>query len=114
MVRAGLLGGSDAAVAEAKRLLADSADHYAVDEDEVNGAGCLLMSVDRARDALGLLRWSTERFPKSANTWDSLAWAYYQLGDRLQALANFKEDVRLDPKNEVAAELLAALTGIAR
>ena len=114
VVRAGLLGGSDAAVAEAKRLLADSADHYAVDEDEVNGAGCLLMSVDRPRDALGLLRWNTERFPKSANTWDSLAWAYYQLGDRLQALANLKEDVRLDPKNEVAAELLAALTRIAR
>jgi enterochelin esterase family protein len=109
LVRAGLLNGGDAALAEAKRLLADNTDHYALDEDEINGAGCMLMLVDRAREALGLLRWNTDRFPKSANTWDSLAWAYYQTGDRLQAIANFKEDVRLDPKNAVAAELLAEL-----
>lgn len=110
LVRTGLVSGGDAALAEAKRLLANNADGYALDEDEINTAGCMLMIVDRARESLGLLRWNTERFPKSANTWDSLAWAYYQIGDRLQAIANFKEDVRLDPKNAVAAELLAAIS----
>ncbi|MDB4964531.1 MAG: putative esterase [Myxococcales bacterium] len=110
LVRTGLLSGGDAALAEAKRLFANNADSYALDEDEINGAGCMLMTVDHPQDALGLLHWNTERFPKSANTWDSLAWAYYQIGDRLAAIANFKEDVRLDPKNAVAAELLTVLS----
>lgn len=109
LVRTGLLSGGDAALAEAKRLLANDADGYALDEDEINTAGCMLMIVDHAREALGLLRWNTERFPKSANTWDSVAWAYYQIGDRLEATANFKEELRLDPKNAVAAELLKEL-----
>jgi tetratricopeptide (TPR) repeat protein len=97
-------------LAEGKRLLAANTDGYALDEDEINNAGCLLLMSDHASESLGLLRWNTERFPKSANTWDSLAWAYYFLGDRLRAVENFEEDVRLDPKNLLAAQLLEELT----
>lgn len=109
LVRTALLDGGDAALAQARQLLAANHEGYALDEDAINTAGCLLFILGHARDALGLLRWNTERFPKSANTWDSLAWAYYFLGDRAHAIANFKEDVRLDPKNRDAAQLLAEL-----
>jgi hypothetical protein len=110
LVRVALLNGSDAAVTEAKRLLAANRDGYVIDEDEINTAGCLLTTIGHAGESLGLLRWNTERFPKSANTWDSLAWAYYFLGDRTHAVENLKEDVRLDPKNRHAAQLLKELT----
>ena len=110
LVRTALLEGGDAALGEAKRLLASNAAGYVLDEGEINDAGCLLMFLDHARDSLGLFAWNTERFPKSANTWDSLAWAYYELGDRLHAIANFQQDVRLDPKNVAAAQVLSELT----
>ena len=110
LVRTGLLDGGDAALAEAKRLLAANPDGYVLDEDEINQAGCIILQLDHARESVPLLRWNTERFPKSANTWDSLAWAYYELGDRLRAIENFKIDVRLDPKNLAAAHVLAELT----
>src|SRR5262249_53419322 len=88
LVRTALLNGGDAALAEAKQLLAANAHDYTLDEEEINNAGCFLLMIDHASESLGLLRWNTERFPKSANTWDSLAWAYYFLGDRAHALEN--------------------------
>ena len=110
LLRIGLLEGGDAMLAEAKRLLAANATGDLVDEDEINNAGCMLLSFAHARDSVPLLRWNTERFPKSANTWDSLAWAYLILGDRAHAIENFKIDVQLDPKNFGAAQVLGELT----
>jgi enterochelin esterase-like enzyme len=112
LVRTGLLDGGEAALAEAKRLLALNAEGYVVDEDAINDAGCLLLFLDHARESVPLFRWNTERFPKSANTWDSLAWAFYELGDRPHAVENFKIDVRLDPKNLTAAHVLGELTAL--
>lgn len=110
LVRAALLDGGDAAVTEAGRLSSAGSDGYLLDEDEINTAGCLLMTLDHPNESLGLLRWNTERFPQSANTWDSLAWAYYFLGERAHAIENLKQDLRLDPKNSHAAQLLEELT----
>ena len=98
----------------AKRLLAANADGYVLDEDEINTAGCFLTSLDHTSEALGLLRWNTERFPKSANTWDSLAWAYYFLGDSTHAVENLNIDVRLDSKNRDATRLLEELKAFPR
>ena len=111
LLRVGLLDGGDAVLTEAKRLLAGNSEGYAIDEDDVNMVGCILFMTGHAQASLPLLRWNTERFPKSANTWDSLAWVYRELGDRARAIENFKIDVRLDPKNVVAAHVLADLTG---
>jgi enterochelin esterase-like enzyme len=111
LLRVGLLDGGDAVLTEAKRLLAGNSEGYAIDEDDVNMVGCILFLTGHAQESLPLLRWNTERFPKSANTWDSLAWVYRELGDRTRAIENFKVDVRLDPKNVVAAHVLADLTG---
>lgn len=110
LVRIGLLEDGDAMLAEAKRLVAAKAEDDLVDEDEVNNAGCQVFMLGHVRDSLALLRWNTERFPKSANTWDSLAWAYLMLGDRAHAIENFKIDVRLDPKNFGATQVLGELT----
>jgi enterochelin esterase-like enzyme len=110
LVRAALVSGAEAGVTAAKRLLAANADGYVLDENEINTAGCLLMTIDHPRESLGLLRWNTERFPMSANTWDSLAWAYYFAGDKVRAVESLKQDLRLDPKNAHAAQLLGELT----
>ncbi|HEY2748997.1 MAG TPA: alpha/beta hydrolase-fold protein, partial [Polyangia bacterium] len=110
LVRAALLDGGDAAAAEGKRLLSANAESYLLDEDEINTAGCLLMTIDHPRESLALLRWNTERFPASANTWDSLGWAYYFAGERTRAVESLREDLRLDPKNRHAAQLLRELT----
>jgi len=98
LLRAALLDGGDAALTDAKRLLATTADGWVIDEDEVNAVGCLLLFLEHARASIPLFVWNTERFPKSWNTWDSLAWAYLIIGDRPHAIAEFKQSLAIDPK----------------
>jgi enterochelin esterase-like enzyme len=111
LLRAALLNGGDSALADAKRAMGANVDPYILDEDEINTVGCLLLMLDHARDSVPLLRWNTERFPKSWNTWDSLAWAYVFLGERVHAVENFKQELVLDPKNPFATSMLGELSG---
>jgi hypothetical protein len=41
---------------------------------------------------------------------ERLAWAYSFVGERAHAVESLKEDLRLDPKNRHAAQLLHELT----
>jgi enterochelin esterase-like enzyme len=110
LVRASLLDGGVAALAAAKTLLSKSSEGYALDEDEIIAVGGMLMMIEHARDSVPLLQWGTERFPKSANAWDYLAWAYFMAGDRAHAVEGFKQVLALDAKNTDAATMLAELS----
>jgi hypothetical protein len=110
LARIAIIDGGAAALAEAKKLLATNANSYALDEDEVNAAGCLLLMLDHPRESLPLFLWNTERFAKSWNTWDSLAWAYLMIGDRPNAIKNFKQELALDPKNPIGTSMLGELS----
>ena len=46
---------------------------------------------------------NTQRFPKSANTWDSLGEAYATKGDKKNAIINFKKSLTLNPPANVKA-----------
>ena len=100
------MGLGDAAPLDPAKVVTEGTNKPAPKPKNMEAAALL----DHAHESLALLRWNTERFPKSANTWDSLAWAYYFLGDHSHAVENFKEDVRLDPQNRSAAQLLEELT----
>jgi enterochelin esterase family protein len=99
--RIALLDGGDAAVTAGKRLLDANPDGYALDETAINDAAYAIAGIDHYREALPLFAWIVERFPASANAYDSLGEAQFVVGDRVKALASFKKAAQLDPKGHV-------------
>jgi pimeloyl-ACP methyl ester carboxylesterase len=73
-----------------------------VAEATVNTAGYLLLFSGRQKEGLELLALNVEAFPKSSNTYDSLADAYLAIGERAKALELTKK----------AAEMVAVETGL--
>jgi predicted Zn-dependent protease len=102
--RGALLDGGAGMVAKLKTF-----DAALIGEQEVNEAGYTLLELGHAREAIPLLQWNVERFPKSQNTYDSLAQAYYDIGDREKALANYKRSFELEPKNLNAKKMIELL-----
>jgi cytochrome c-type biogenesis protein CcmH/NrfG len=50
-----------------------------------------------------------ETYPQSGNTWDSLAEAYMDDGDKAQAIANYQRSLRINPRNVNAVKMLHKL-----
>ena len=61
------------------------------------------------KDAIEILKLNVVMFPKSSNTYDSLADGYKENGDKELAIQNYKKSLELNPKNEPAIEKLKKL-----
>ena len=75
-------------------------DDYGLSEDEMNELGLRLL-YDRkdAGAAIEVLKLNAEQFPRSFNVWDSLGEAYYQMGNREEAIRNYEKSLQLNPDN---------------
>ncbi len=67
-------------------------------EAGINAIGYNFLGQNRYSDAIALLRMNTEDFPKSPNTYDSLAEALFKSGDVAQATAMYAKALEVDPK----------------
>jgi tetratricopeptide (TPR) repeat protein len=67
-------------------------------EAGINAMGYNFLGLNRYADAIALLRMNTEDFPKSPNTYDSLAEALFKSGDVAQATAMYAKALEVDPK----------------
>lgn len=72
-------------------------------EPELNNYGYQLLGNGENDKAIDILKITTERFPKSANAWDSLGEAYALKGDKPNAIRNFKKSLSLNPPANVKA-----------
>lgn len=72
-------------------------------ETELNAYGYELLGMNRHDKAIEVLKLTTERYPKSANAWDSLGEAYALKGDTKNAIANFKKALSMNPPENVRA-----------
>lgn len=66
-------------------------------ENELNLYGYQLINERNLDKAIEILKMNTQRFSKSANTWDSLGEAYAIKGDKENAIKNFKIALSLNP-----------------
>lgn len=82
-----------------------------VSERRLNSLGYDLMEDGRPDEAIKLLELNTRLFPQSGNTWDSLAEAHMNMGDREKAIMYFKKSLEIDPSNENAVRMLERLEG---
>jgi cytosine/adenosine deaminase-related metal-dependent hydrolase len=82
-------------------------------EAGINALGYNFLSQNRYPDAIAVLRMNTDDFPKSPNTYDSLAEALFKSGDVAHARAMYAKALKVDPKYvnaEFAQKFLAEHT----
>src|SRR5688572_12834452 len=72
-------------------------------EAELNNYGYQLLGQSQFDKAIEILTLATERYPKSANAWDSLGEAYALKGDQKNAVVNFKKSLKMNPPENVRA-----------
>lgn len=70
-------------------------------EAELNTYGYQMLNNKDFDKAIDILTTNTKRFPKSANTWDSLGEAYFMKGDQKNAIVNFKKSLSMNPPDNV-------------
>lgn len=103
--------GIDAGIAEYRRLLANEPDKWDFSEKHLNALGYKVIEHGKLDFAIALFKLNAERFPQSANVWDSLAEGYMKAGQRDLAIANYEKSLALDPKNDNAKKMLEKLRG---
>jgi hypothetical protein len=101
--------GIDAAVKQYYGLKSGHPTDYNFDEQELNTLGYQLLGKKNFKDAIRIFQLNVEANPQSANTYDSLAEAYMDNGDRDLAIANYQKSLQLNPSNKNAAEMLKKL-----
>jgi tetratricopeptide (TPR) repeat protein len=75
-----------------------------VSEEGINHLGYSLLGKKQYKEAIAMFQMNTEDFPKSANTYDSLAEAQFKAGDLPRALENYRKALEVDPKYPNAGE----------
>lgn len=80
-----------------------------LDENEINTWGYLLVSQKKPAEALEIFKLNVYLYPKSGNTYDSLAEAYQNAGNKELAIYNYQQSLKFNPKNDNAIKQLEAL-----
>ncbi len=107
-------GQADKILPEAKRMLEDPAYAFFDFEREFNEVGYNLLQQESLEEAIYVFQINTALFPGSANTWDSLAEAYWRSGDSGKAMELYNKAIALDPEGPVGENARAKLAQIAQ
>jgi tetratricopeptide (TPR) repeat protein len=101
--------GIDQAAKQYHELKAAAPSTYDFDENEVNSLGYQLLQADKRKQAIRIFQLNVEAYPQSGNTWDSLAEAYMDDGDKAQAIANYQRSLQINPRNVNAVKMIQKL-----
>lgn len=102
-------GGIDAAVKQYHELKVAAPATYNFDESELNSLGYRYIRKNKFMEAIRIFQLNVEAYPKSANTYDSLAEGYMDDGENALAVANYQKSLQLNPKNRNAEVMLQKL-----
>ncbi|HMI65210.1 MAG TPA: DUF2911 domain-containing protein [Cyclobacteriaceae bacterium] len=86
---------------EADKAMADGL--AIANENDLNNYGYQLLNQSQQDKAIEILTQCAQRYPKSANAWDSLGEAYAIKGDKKNAITNFKKALSMNPPANVKA-----------
>ncbi len=102
-------GGVEQAAKQYHDVKAAEPATYNFDERELNALGYQLIQAKKYKEAIRVFQLNVEAYPQSSNTYDSLAEAYMDDRDKLQAIANYQRSLQLNPKNHNAVLMLQKL-----
>ncbi|KUG25134.1 d-alanyl-d-alanine carboxypeptidase [hydrocarbon metagenome] len=80
-----------------------------IDEMFINFLGYQKLFDEKYSMAVEIFKYNVNAFPNTANTYDSLGEAYLKIGDKVNAIINYKKSLELDPENDNAKEMLIKL-----
>lgn len=83
----------------------DSTGYY-LNEHEMNTTGYEFVQSGRVKEAAAIFKLNIEAFPKSFNVYDSYGEALMALGNKTEAIENYKKSVQLNPGNENGIKIL--------
>lgn len=83
--------------------------NYRHSEEDINEWAYALMEQGELQQALNLFKLNTQLHPQSWNAYDSYGEALYKSGRKNDAIAMYRQSLRLNPKNENGAKMLARL-----
>jgi hypothetical protein len=66
-------------------------------ENDLNAYGYQLLAENKFSQAIDILKLATQKFPQSANAWDSLGEGYALTGNKKDAIPCFKKSLSLNP-----------------
>jgi tetratricopeptide (TPR) repeat protein len=101
--------GIDRAAKQYHDLKAAAPATYNFDEDELNTLGYQLIQANKNKQAIRIFQLNIEAYPRSGNTYDSLAEAYMDDGNKSQAIANYRRSLQLNPRNANAVKMIQKL-----
>jgi tetratricopeptide (TPR) repeat protein len=67
------------------------------------------VKANKLEQAVRIFQLNVEAYPNSGNAYDSLAEGYMDDGNKLQAIANYKKSLQLNPANNNAIKMLQKL-----
>ena len=102
-------GKMEAAMEGYRKLKKETPDNQMVSEQRLNTLGYGFMRQKKMAEAITIFKVNTELYPNSWNTYDSLAEAYMNNGEKELAIENYKKSLSLNPKNANGAEMLKKL-----
>jgi imidazolonepropionase-like amidohydrolase len=101
--------GAEAAVAQYRDLKTTQPGAYDFSENELIELGYQLIRMKKFIDAIAIFKLSVETYPQSYNTYDSLAEAYMDNGDKQLAIENYQKSLQLNPGNTNGVRMLKKL-----
>jgi hypothetical protein len=99
-----------AAVKQYHDLKANQPTAYDFNAQDLIGLGYDLLHAKKNADAIEIFKLSVDADPNYYNTWDSLADAYFDHGDKDLAIQNYKKALELNPKDANAVAKLKQLS----
>ncbi len=84
----------------------DSTGVYNLNENEMNMTGYQFLQSGKANESAAIFKLNTQVFPKSWNVYDSYGEALMALGNKTEAIENYKQSVKLNPGNEGGIKIL--------
>jgi tetratricopeptide (TPR) repeat protein len=91
-------GGAEQAIKSFRRFKADPINKYAATEPPLLEAGYRLLGEKKPEQAFFLLKLNAEENPSSALNYRALGETYLQMGNKQQAIKNFKKALEINPK----------------
>jgi CubicO group peptidase (beta-lactamase class C family) len=101
--------GIEAGIAAYRDLKAKQAATYDFAEPELNQLGYRLLRTGKVKEAVEIFKLNVEAYPKSFNTYDSLAEAYANMNEHELAITNYKKSLELNPNNTNAVQAIKRL-----
>ena len=102
-------GGVARVVSLYRKLRQEEAESYDFSSSELNSMGYQVMRLGDVAGAVEIFKLNVEEFPGEWNVYDSLGEAELKLGDKSDAILNYRKSLELNPKNDSGREVLRSL-----